>query len=257
VRNARILYVLSQEETMTQERLKGPYAPPAAVFAVLHRMRERGLPEQVDYNTLGAVGVAEGNQSRTLVALKFLGLVSENDRRTELFDRLGRATSEEYPQLLDEVLRAAYAPVFTLVDPARDDEGRIFDAFRRYEPGAQRSRMVTLFMALCREAGIVPASATQQRSTATRRREPQPRRVAPQASRRNESAKPPPLDPEAVVDLRPIHQMVDALPPEGWWTEERRRRWFRALEGSVDYAIDVREEAPAVALNGGSSDVSQ
>ena len=46
------------------------------------------------------------------------------------------------------------------------------------------------------------------------------------------------------ADLRPIHQMVDALPAEGWWTPERRRRWLRALEGAVDYAIDERESAP-------------
>ena len=46
------------------------------------------------------------------------------------------------------------------------------------------------------------------------------------------------------VVLRPIHQMVDALPADGWWTPDLRRRWMRALEGALDYAIEERDSAP-------------
>lgn len=223
----------------------GPYAPARNVLDVVHRMRDRGLPETVDLTTLGTIGIPEGNQARTLAALKFLGLVNEDNTRSELFTRLGRASTDEYPQLMAEILRDAYAPVFEIVEPGENTETQVFDAFRRYEPASQRQRMVTLFMTLCAEAGIVSQDAIQ-----TRKPSAQPRRNTPRAGRTPKSAttaKTRVNTNEDGPDLRAIHGWIDQLPPEGWWTAAKRDRWLNALTAAVDYAIEVRDQAPLVA----------
>jgi hypothetical protein len=52
-------------------------------------------------------------------ALGFLGLIDDAGRSTGYFERLRRASAEEYLAALADVLRAAYRPVFEAVDPAR------------------------------------------------------------------------------------------------------------------------------------------
>src|SRR4051794_17744382 len=113
---------------MTPDQLRAPYAPPASVLSVIRRMHARGLPELIDESVLAMSDVPDSLHTRTLAALRFLGLVDDRSRRTELFTRLGKATTEEYPPLLAEIVRAAYAPVFESgIDPAEDNDQRIMD----------------------------------------------------------------------------------------------------------------------------------
>lgn len=133
----------------------GPYAPTAHVLGVIRRRRDRGMMFPLTGQMLGALGIPDGNQARTLAALRFLGLVDEEGNSTGLFDRITNARTEEYPGVLAETVREAYNPVFTMVDPAQDSDVAIYDAFRQYHPEAQRPRMVSLFRGLCEEAGIV------------------------------------------------------------------------------------------------------
>jgi len=104
---------------------------------------------------LGALGIPDGNQARTLAALRFVGLIDEEGNSTEQFNRITNAGTEEYPEVLAETVREAYNPIFTMVDPAQDSDVAIYDAFRQYHPEAQRPRMLSLFRGLCEEAGIV------------------------------------------------------------------------------------------------------
>lgn len=247
---------------MNQEQLQGPYTPPATALAVIRRMHERGLPEVIDATALAVAGVPDSLHRRTMAALRFLGLVTEEDRRTELFTRLGRATTEEYPALLAEIIRAAYAPVFEFgIDPAQDSDQRIEDAFRRYEPSGQRVAMARLFRGLCVEAGLAPAPTEPAARTqrAARPAAPRPRASAPRSSAGRGTARP--VDVPAIAamvsdgreDLRPLHQMIDALPAEGWWTPEKRERWLKGFAGYVDFVVETRD-APPVRLEEPSDD---
>jgi hypothetical protein len=121
--------------------------------------------------------------------VKFLGLVDSRGGLTEAAERIRRASTEEYPGLLAEIIRAAYGPVFTVVDPAQDSEVKVADAFRQYDPAGQREKMVTLFLGLCEEAEIVQKSERQSLRPVTPRRErPVVRRAASGATAARTSA---------------------------------------------------------------------
>src|SRR5437899_2304963 len=74
-----------------------PYAPAKAVMKVIQRYRDRGLPDTLTPKALEQIGVPGTMSPRTLAALKFLGLLESDGTRTEAFERLKRAQTNEYP----------------------------------------------------------------------------------------------------------------------------------------------------------------
>ncbi len=225
-----------------------PYAPPTAVAGVIRRFRDRGLAEPVTRSTLQQVGVSAGNAPRTLQALKFLNLVDDEGRITDAFKRLRQANTSEYPAALAEVLRGAYHPIFNHVDPAQDDMTAIEDAFRGFEPGGQRSRMVTLFLGLGHEAGIVPDDKAPKVQSQPSRQRPSQRstrqraNTAPQTPPAEEPSRREPED--TTPDYHVVQALVKQLPKRGSWTQKRRDLWVQAMTSAVDLAVEVEEPEP-------------
>lgn len=172
-----------------------PYAPVQPVVNVIQRMRDGRLPDPLTLSALTQVGIAEGNSDRVHKALRFLGLIRADGSRTDTFTRLGRVTTEEYPTALAEVIRAAYAPILRIVNPATDTDITISDAFRAYEPSGQREKMVALFRALAVEANLAPPSKDGE----GRPKLPRTRRAAPTPRRRSPSPPPSPSRPPVVA----------------------------------------------------------
>jgi Family of unknown function (DUF5343) len=159
-----------------------PYAPKTAVTETITRYRDRGLPVPVTPQALEAVGVATTMAPRTLQTLQFLGLLDGENNPTELFQRLKRASTDEYQGLLAEVVRGAYIRVFEIVDPATDGDVAIGDAFRVFEPSKQRVKMISLFRGLCAEAGIMEQSRSRPAVRRPRVNGTKPARKAQNAS---------------------------------------------------------------------------
>lgn len=233
---------------MAQDRAYAPYAPKKSVMAVISRYRDRGLPDPLTNTALDQIGISAVMAPRTMTALKFLGLIDAEGRRTETFERLKRATSEDYQGLLAEVIRAAYLPVFTIVNPTEDDSIAVADAFRQYEPSAQRDKMLTLFRGLCEEAGIMKPQGRALRGTTKSRQETPPRRVARSAviEARPLSEKPQGSDSQVVastgIDYQVISAIIQQLPRDAMWTSERRERWLRAMTAAIDLIVEIVEQ---------------
>lgn len=166
-------------------------------------------------------------------ALRFLGLVDEGGNRLEGFEQLRRANTDEYPGVLAEMVRAAYLPVFTIVDPATDSDTAIADAFRGYEPAAQREKMISIFRGLCVRAGLIPAE-TRAKGGAPKKPVGGALGQKPKASPKK-AAEPAPVDRGAEtrlsedgggVDIRLITAIIQQLPRERRWTQDRRNRWI-------------------------------
>lgn len=130
-----------------------PYAPPSAVLRVIRHYRLKDPPEYLTTTNLRQLGVTEALVNRTLVALKFLGLVREDGTTTDEIRALRYANDDEYQTVLGGILDAAYKEVFDHIDLESAGDRELNNAFIPYSPGQQRSRMITLFLELAREAG--------------------------------------------------------------------------------------------------------
>jgi hypothetical protein len=239
--------------TQIPQRKRAPYAPAASVLTAIRRYRERGLPEPVDQNILESIGVSRGNAGVTLTALKFFGLLNQEGRHSEKFDAIKRATAEEYPSVFLSILQNSYADVFVIVDPATDPRDKIDDAFRQYEPAAQRERMVVLFVGLCKEAGVniangEPGTQRDRKPVAERqtRGKPPERKAVQSPSEANIATELPPIDilkSEPRVNYELVAALMRQLPTDGRWLSNQRDRWLKALTANIDLIIEITDES--------------
>lgn len=237
-----------------------PYAPPQNVLEVLRYVRKRKLPEVLDNKTLMSIGIPQGNVSRTLATFRFLQLVDEDGRSEDTFDRIARATDEQYPEQLAQVIREGYKTVFTYWEPAEDDELKLDNLFRQhYDPQAQRRRMVTLFQALCREAAIIAGTGAEAHPRAKRVTTPKD-----QASKRSRNTRPvqtaeaeqaslfqaaPASSSPSAADTSVIDnyyalclETMKRLPANHRWTLKQRTKWLQAIAANVDLLVEVDED---------------
>jgi hypothetical protein len=140
-----------------------PYAAPSNIIAVIQRARSRNLPESINSDFLRIAGITETVHSRVIQTLLFLDLINEDGRPTEKFKELAGATEAQYRVLLEKIVKESYREEFSVIDPGQDTQDRIIDAFRPYTPRSQTTRMVILFLGLCREAGIPILNAPRER----------------------------------------------------------------------------------------------
>jgi hypothetical protein len=237
-----------------------PYASPGNVTDVLQRYRSKNLPQRLETADILTAGVPEGNISRTRAALRFLGLIAEDETPTDEWRALCAAPDDEYRAQLADLLRKAYADVFGRIDPATGTQGRIVQAFQPFEPRSQIIRMVTFFLGMCVEAGIEPREPTRRRMTKNQaasvgaaRARPTPR---PASAAQSREAVIQPIPPPAAVvregtpSPKPaLHLVIAALltdlesiGPE--WTKVDRDRWFKTFEMNLDYAYPPKVEPP-------------
>jgi hypothetical protein len=218
-----------------------PYTSPSAVLEVIDRYRNRGLQKPINRDVMGRAGIADGLISRTLQALQILDLIDDKGMPTQTFEALRLASEAEYKKRLEDWLKSAYADVFAFVDPIKDDETRIRDAFRSYHPVAQQPRMVALFQGLCGAAGLIPDRADKAM--------PSPRPAArqtmpPSAQKRVAAAHQPPVRTAArhsSGDLpAPLAGLLASLPPDGeGWTKDARDKFMATFETVLDFCIPI------------------
>jgi hypothetical protein len=225
---------------------QAPYAPPQTVLALIRSYRNRGLQTPFSSDVLQRAGVPESLVARTLQSLRLLDLVDEHGDPAPEFEGLRRAGQAEYPERLAAIIRAVYAEVFQYVDPAEDDEGKVRDAFRAYEPLGQLTRIVRLFYALCEEAKIIPEGKRKAAPVAGARPSRPQRSTAAERGRqrtggRHQDDAPTPPPPDVAIPPA-IAGLLAALPKNGTgWTRATRDRFLATFTAVLDFSISIRE----------------
>jgi hypothetical protein len=218
----------------------GPYAPSQTVLEIITRYRSRGLPTPVNADVLSRASVSDSLIPRTIQTLQTLDLIDATGMPTDTFESIRQAAQADYQTRLADWLKAAYAEVFAFVDPSKDDEVRIRDAFRSYQPIGQQPRMVTLFTGLCTAAALIqakPKAVGQPRATpAVSRLRPSPvvRRAPDRALKSVAQLSAADGMPAALAGL------MASLPPSGeGWTKEQRDKFMTTFGTVLDFCFPI------------------
>lgn len=230
-----------------------PYAGISGVITVLRRLRKGTLPDVLDHQSIQRIGISKGIAGRTLAAIQFLGIIDEMGNKTQTHDRLSKASTNDYPEVLAEALRDAYSEVFKVLDPSSATDVDFHDAFRGFEPAKQRGRMVSLFTGLCQEANIMAGEPTivQRRTAETL---PKAQNGSNDKSAKSEQDgksvdAPPPLSQgqhqvlsTPSIPYEMIAVIFKKLPQDGKWSTVDRDLWLKGLEVALAMEIKVVEE---------------
>ncbi len=214
-----------------------PYAPASAIIDLIDRYRNRGLPSMITPEVLARSGVSDSLIPRTMQALQTLDLIGENLAATQTLEGLRRAPETELKQRMADWVRGAYADVFSYVDPAKDDDTTIRDAFRSYNPVGQQSRMVTLFLGLCAAAGITAETPSQPRPHA---RTQKPATPAARTTQQKPPVKPQVKNPPVGDTPAAIAGLIASLPPQGeGWTKPDRDKFITTFTAVLDFCFPI------------------
>ncbi len=220
--------VLVQEVEVNRNTLRSaPYAPIHNVLAAIHRLQTGPLTGALGIEEIAELGVPKGNTYRTLAALRFLDLLDNDGRPTAAGSGLQQTSAGQFGVQLAQIVRSAYAPIISVADPVEASQltpDKVSSAFANLEPKAQRERMITLFLGLCREAGLIEA-----------RRSPRPRSRLPRPEGELE-------DGENGSQFRELLALIQRLPQAGKWTPARRERWLHAFVANLDLLVETVEE---------------
>jgi len=220
------------------------------VLTLVEKHRSRGLPTPIDAAVLERAGIPVSLIPRTLQALQTLDLITENGSPTEVLEGLRLAPEAEYKKRLAEWLTDTYADALQFVDPATASETDIRDAFRKYQPTGQQSRMVSLFIGLFTAAGVMPPRQQAPRKPGNGG---VARVATPTVRARKPSSPPPPRYPGGgetgqvhIVGLPPaLSGLLQSLPASGQgWTQERRNAFVATFEAVIDFCFPIRAEEP-------------
>lgn len=188
----------------TSEALKGP-APPYTSYMtvrnILKDMKQHGLPTRIDRSVFP--NLAGGTVGQVLPAFKFLGLTDNDGHPTERMRALVSAfDTDQWASVLEEVVRTAYAPVFTINLEAASP-GQFLEVFRKSYPGTEdvSRKSQTFFLNAAREAQIKISPYIMKnkkpRSGPAKKRTPKTSKNTGNSDRRNDREDlPPPPTPK-------------------------------------------------------------
>lgn len=162
--------------TNTQQKkiFKPPYLSLSVLDKVISYLSTRRLDE-VNIELLANYGIGKSDTYTAVVALKFLGLIDENDKTTEIAKKL-HLQGEPRTKALQDIVRAAYSKLFEVIaEPQKLSPQEL-----RNEMIAQygltpriAKTAVPAFLWLCGEAGLGEKTVEPRKREATTKTENQ------------------------------------------------------------------------------------
>lgn len=146
----------------TEGKRNAPYVSASTMSQFLDHIRYVSTPKKVDAGLLADYNISQGNIFPLISALKFLRLIDNTAKPTPAFGSL-QTMGEEFRSNLDQVIRGAYADLFSKLDIARDSREHLRNYFARNYSTSQADKATILFLDLCAEADIPTAEGKPKR----------------------------------------------------------------------------------------------
>lgn len=120
-----------EDDSRSRGALTPPYIPASGFERFLNLARQKSWPT-VDSNTLQANGFSPSLSFYLISGLKFLGLITEDGKRTELLEEITASTSEEeLSSILKKVVESAYHDLLETMVLSSTTINQIDGYFRR------------------------------------------------------------------------------------------------------------------------------
>jgi hypothetical protein len=191
------------------ERARSSGTPPYTSYRTfktfIEDLYEHGVPSRIDRSVLTRFSGVVGTQ--LMHALRFLGLIEDDGRPTQLLKELVNAhASAHWPEKLLERLRQEYAPMFA-IDLETATPSHFNEAFRRAFPAAEAvvQKCVTFFLYAANDAGVKISGRVlkgrKPRSLTPRRKAAKPALAHP-PTKEFEAPPPQPQPPPPLIEGR-------------------------------------------------------
>jgi len=131
-----------------------PYIAYRTFRNFLYQLEQRGLPARIDRSVMSQKSGTV--QSRLLLALNYLGLITSRGRPTERFRKLVTASENVRRNVLKEIIISSYEFLFNnKIDIADASSSQVEEIFHRTgSSGETLRRSISFFLSLAKEAGI-------------------------------------------------------------------------------------------------------
>jgi hypothetical protein len=215
--------------------------PPYVAYKTLSNFLERfkqGLPGRIDRGLMGSMSGAA--QSQVTTALRYLGMISENNIPTPLMKRYVTGQEQERQAALREMLMESYPFIFDGdfdLSSATASQLREEFAANTTATGETLGRCMAFLKDAAQDAGVIVSPFILQKKTRT----PGVKRKTATPSREEKSAEkpikevqpahhaPPPLVFPAQTSLL-LSGLFQRLPKPGTaWARDERERWVQTL----------------------------
>jgi hypothetical protein len=143
-------------QRLTAERLP-PYLSYRAWQKLLGELRANNPPSRFDSSYFDGLKITKSHRSMVRGALLFLDLMTSDGRPTSKLHQLVKSEGEVRKAVLADVVRSAYAPLFTdkSMDVSRATRAQIKEYFDSQGASGDIGRKcLTFFCAVCKEANI-------------------------------------------------------------------------------------------------------
>lgn len=147
------------------------YAAKGSILRFFERAKDVSAPDVVDAKLIKTYGI-KSDPYHVISALRFLGLIDEDGQPTDKYPKI-QASGAQFAENLEHIVREAYSDLFAKVPvettATRED---VENYVRLHGTPSLASKVATLFIALCQEAGIElsPELASSVRRGAVRRK---------------------------------------------------------------------------------------
>ncbi len=147
-----------------KKKRMAPYVPASTMSAFFDRIRNINLPSEITSGILEKMGFPTGSALALISALRFLNLIDRQGASTQGLRSL-QISGEEFKLNLEKLVRSAYADLFSVLDPSKDDREHIRNYFARAYSAATAEKATALFLELCDESGITTQAGNMGKRT--------------------------------------------------------------------------------------------